>query len=66
MLTIHGETKEVETAGTIVVKGGKLEADASFAIELADYKVEIPKVVKDNISKTVMITVDCSLDPLKS
>src|SRR5688572_9718660 len=66
MLTIHGETKEVETAGTIVVKGGKLEADASFAIELADYKVEIPKVVKDNISKTVMITVDCSLDRLKS
>ena len=65
-LTLHGETKEVETTGTIVIKGGKIEADAVFSVELADYKVEIPKVVKDNISKTVSITVDCSLDPFKS
>lgn len=65
-LTLHGETKDVETSGTIVVKGGKVEADAEFNIELADYKIEIPKIVKDNISKTVKITVDCNLDPLKS
>jgi hypothetical protein len=49
----------------VVVKGGKVETDAEFNIELADYKVEIPKVVKDNISKTVKITVDCNLEPLK-
>ena len=65
-LTLHGETKDVETTGTIVIKSGKIGAEAVFNIELADYKVEIPKVVKDNISKTVSITVDCTLDPLKS
>jgi hypothetical protein len=42
-----------------------VDADAEFNIELTDYKVEIPKVVKDNISKTVRIIVDCNLDPLK-
>jgi polyisoprenoid-binding protein YceI len=65
-LTIHGETKDVETNGTIIVKDGKIEADAGFTVTLADYKIEIPGIVKDNISKSVSITVDCTLDPLKS
>lgn len=64
-LTIHGETRDVETVGTVTVKSGKVEADADFIIALDDYKVEIPNMVKDNISKTVKITVDCTLDPLK-
>jgi polyisoprenoid-binding protein YceI len=64
-LTIHGETKEVETDGTIQVKGGKLMTDAVFGVALADYKIEIPKIVKDNIAKIVSIEVDCTLDPLK-
>ena len=65
-LTMHGETKEVETTGNVVVKSGKLQAGAEFTILLSDYKIEIPKVVKDNISNMVKITVDCSLEPLKS
>ena len=65
-LTLHGETRDVETNGTIEVKGGKVNADAVFTVALADYNVEIPKVVKDNISKTINITVDCTLEPLKN
>ena len=64
-LTMHGETREVETMGNVVVKSGKLQAGAEFIILLSDYKIEIPKVVKDNVSNTVKITVDCSLEPLK-
>ncbi len=65
MLTIHGETKPVETEGTIQVKGGKLITDAVFGVSLADYNIEIPKIVKDNIAKMVNIEVECTLDPLK-
>jgi hypothetical protein len=65
ILTIHGETKEVETMGKVVVKSGKLQAGAVFTILLSDYKIAIPKLVKDNVSNTVNITVDCSLEPLK-
>lgn len=65
-LTIHGETRDVETNGTITVTDGRIKAVAGFTIALADYKIEIPAMVKDNISKTVDITVDCSLEPLKS
>lgn len=64
-LTLHGETRDVETNGTVQVRSGKLKADAVFSVALEDYNVEIPKLVKDNIAKTVSITVDCSLEPLK-
>lgn len=64
-LTLHGETREVETKGILLVKAGKVKADAVFSVALEDYKVSIPKLVKDNIAKTVSITVDCLLEPLK-
>ena len=64
-LIMHGETKEVETTGNIIVKSGKLQAGADFTILLSDFKIEIPKVVKENISNTVKIIVDCTLEPLK-
>ena len=59
-LTIHGETKEVETDGTIVVKDEKISATSTFEIEVADYKIEIPKVVRENIAK--IVTIDVKID----
>lgn len=64
-LTMHGETKEVETTGKVTVKGGKVSTMANFQILLSDFKVSIPSVVSDKISNTVNIKVDCSLEPLK-
>lgn len=64
-LTIHGESKEVETKGTLELKDGKPVMHAVFNILLADYKITIPRLYRDNISSTIRITVDCSLEPLK-
>ena len=64
-LTMHGQTKEVETIGSVVVRSGKVQASAEFTVLLSDFKIEIPKVVRDNVSNTVKINVDCSLEPLK-
>ena len=64
-LTIKGETRDVETIGTVVVKDGKVVTNSTFNIQLSDYKVEIPKIVKENISNNVKIVVDCALEPLK-
>jgi hypothetical protein len=65
-LTIHGETRDVETAGTITVAGGKIRLSSVFNILLSDYKISIPATVRDNISKSVQVTVNCSLEPLKT
>lgn len=64
-LTIHGESQPVETEGNIVVNGNQLKTDANFTVALADYKITIPKIVKNNIAKVVSIQVDCLLEPLQ-
>jgi polyisoprenoid-binding protein YceI len=64
-LTIHGVTKEVEAPGVIKVEGGKIDASSTFNVLLSDYNVSIPSVVKDKVSNSIKITVDCKMDPLK-
>jgi polyisoprenoid-binding protein YceI len=64
-LTIHGVTKDVTEKGTITVKGGKVNAVSTFNVTLADYGIEIPNTVVNNISKTIQVKVDLNLEPLK-
>lgn len=65
-LTIHGVTKDVETTGTVKVNGGKIDANSSFNVLISDYNIKIPSIVKDKVSNSIKITVDCNLEPLKS
>jgi polyisoprenoid-binding protein YceI len=64
-LTIHGQTKDVETDGTITVKDGKLFTTSEFQVAIADYKISVPALVKDNISKVITVKVSCTLESLK-
>jgi polyisoprenoid-binding protein YceI len=64
-LTMHGQTKDVETDGKITVKGGKLQTSSSFTIQMSDYNISIPSLVKENMSNTVTITINCTLEPLQ-
>ena len=62
-LTIHGVTKDVEIPGTIEVKENKLYAKSKFMVKVADYKVEIPQLVFQNIAEEVEVTVDFTYRP---
>ncbi len=64
-LTIHGETNKVETEGTIVIEDGKISATSSFDVAVADYKIDIPKVVRENIAKIVTINVSIDYELFK-
>jgi hypothetical protein len=61
-LTMHGVTKNITAPGTITIKGGKINAASKFMAKLADYKISIPGTVKNNISDSIEITVNCNLD----
>ena len=61
-LSMHGITKNINTNGTISISGDKITGTSIFKIVLADYNISIPKVVKNNISKTIEITVNCLYD----
>jgi polyisoprenoid-binding protein YceI len=64
-LTIHGETRDVEANGKMVVQNGKVNAFADFTIALSDYKIAIPGLVADKVSKTAKISVACQLQLFK-
>ncbi|MGZ3912418.1 MAG: YceI family protein [Flavisolibacter sp.] len=64
-LTIHGVTRNVRTTGTIKVDGGRIDAGSVFNILVSDYKIKIPSLVKEKVSNSIQITVDCRLEPLK-
>lgn len=64
LLTIHGETKTVTSSATFNVQNESVSAVAEFSIELADYKIRIPSLVKDKISKTVKIKVNLNYSPV--
>ncbi|MBD0287589.1 MAG: YceI family protein [Flavisolibacter sp.] len=64
-LTIHGITRDIETTGSLKVDSDNLKANASFPILLSDYKISIPAIVKDKVSNTINVSVDCKLEPLE-
>jgi hypothetical protein len=35
-------------------------------VQVSDYNIKIPALVKDKIAKSVNITIDARLDPLKA
>ena len=43
------------------LKNGLILGKTTFKIKVADYEIEIPKIVRDNIAKQVDITVDLKL-----
>jgi len=57
-LTIHGQSQTVTTPAIITVLDGVASANAEFNIVLADYKITIPSLVQDKVSKTVRIAVN--------
>jgi hypothetical protein len=61
-LTIHGVTKKVKTKMNLALVGGKILATSEFKAALADYKIEIPSLVKEKISKDVKINLNLSLE----
>jgi len=56
-LVMHGVTKKVSAKGTIEVTSGGISANSKFIIVPEDYNIKIPNVVRNNIAKTIEVTV---------
>lgn len=64
-LMIHGVTRKVDVPATIVIGNDLVSATSVFKVLVADYDIEIPAVVADNIAKEVEIRVKVDLETLK-
>ncbi len=56
-LTIHGVTKKVKTKVYLSVNSGKITATSTFNVNLDDYNIEIPNLVKDKIAKEAKLNI---------
>jgi polyisoprenoid-binding protein YceI len=63
-MTMHGVTQQVTTDGFLTVKDGKVGVSTEFIMKPADYDIEIPSVVRENIAKEIEVSVDAKLKPL--
>ena len=61
MMMIHGVNLEIKEEGEIKKIDGLIRGSAKFNIIVADYEIEIPKIVRDNIAKIVDVTVNLNL-----
>jgi polyisoprenoid-binding protein YceI len=62
-LELHGVTKEIETVGTITVKGTELIVTSTFKIKVADYGIKVPSLYVQNIAEIVDVKVNAVLEP---
>ena len=60
-LTIHGVAKDVNENGTITIKGNTAKLAAKFSVLMADYKINIPRVVEDKVDKSATISFEGEL-----
>ena len=63
-LTLHGVTRKVQVPGTLELKNGRLLAEAAFPVASADYNIEIPLLVRNNIAKVISVRVALACDPV--
>lgn len=56
-LMIHGVTRLLETEGTLEFKGEQVFMEASFPLRVAEFDIEIPKLLFNNIAEQVEVRV---------
>lgn len=59
---IHGVEREIEVQGKLTsLVSGDMQLDASFAVMLGDYKIDIPKVVFYELAEEQLVTIQAIL-----
>ena len=64
-LTIHGVENQVTEQGTITIKNSTIQLTTEFMVALKDYKIEIPKLLFQNIAETISVKLIGVYTPYK-
>jgi hypothetical protein len=62
-MTLHGVTRDIREPGTMEVKDGKILLRADFGVALADYGINIPKMVENKLAKVAQVNLSIDLAP---
>ena len=61
-LTIHGIKQKIKP-GKIWLSAKSIIGESNFNVELVDYNVKVPKVVRSNIAEVINVNVSVQLNP---
>ena len=62
-LTIHNVKRKVRVPGTLQLRGDELVVTSRFSVAPADYKIRIPALVRNNIAKSIDISIILACQP---
>ena len=65
-ITLHGVTKPLSLKAEAVVNNGTIQAKAVFPLTVKDFKIEIPRLVINNIAEVVEVSVSFNYHPLSN
>ena len=63
-LNIHGVSKEIMANATFTVENGAVSGNSILKVLVADFNIQIPSVVKDNIAKEIEIKIKANYEVL--
>jgi polyisoprenoid-binding protein YceI len=63
VLTIHDVKRKVRVPGTLHLRDNDLVVTSKFAVAPADYKIKIPALVRNNIAKSIDVSVIMTCQP---
>ena len=63
ILEVHGKEKEISVLARVEKTAGKIRVYGDFTVEVADFDIRIPAVVRNNIAKTIKVTFDLEHEP---
>lgn len=65
ILSIHGKEKEISTLAKVEVLKDQINLTGHFMVEVADFDIKIPVVVRNNIAKTIKVSFNLQHKPYK-
>ena len=60
-LTMHGETNQIKQSGAMLLSSGSIRGECVFNVNLVDYNVKVPKIVRENIAEIIKVNVSVEL-----
>jgi hypothetical protein len=57
-LRLHGQAKDINEKGSLIIENGLIRALAKFSINLEDFQIKVPVILKDKIARTIQVEVD--------
>jgi hypothetical protein len=64
-ITIHGIEKEISIIVKLKIDNEKINISGDFMVEVADFNIKIPAVVRNNIAKIIKVTFNLEHIPYK-